>query len=70
MKRFFDFVCSLLAIIILSPILLILSIVILIDSGRPVIFKQKRVGLNNQLFNICKFRTMKQATIAPAFPLR
>uniref|UniRef100_UPI003FEE2D30 sugar transferase n=1 Tax=Candidatus Fimivicinus sp. TaxID=3056640 RepID=UPI003FEE2D30 len=62
MKRFFDFVCSLLAIIILFPILLSLSIVILIDSGRPVIFKQKRVGLNNQLFDICKFRTMKQGT--------
>lgn len=62
MKRFFDFVCSLLAIIILSPILLILSGIILLDSGRPVIFRQQRVGLGNQLFDICKFRTMKQGT--------
>lgn len=50
MKRFFDFICSLLAIILLSPVLLLLSMVILIDSGRPIVFRQKRVGLNNQLF--------------------
>ncbi len=62
MKRFFDFVCSLLAIIILSPLFLILSIVIAADSGRPVIFKQKRVGLHNKLFDIWKFRSMKQGT--------
>lgn len=62
MKRFFDFVCSLLAIIILSPVLLALSVVILIDSGCPVMFRQKRVGLDNQLFDICKFRTMRQGT--------
>ncbi len=60
MKRFFDFICSLLAIILLSPVLLLLSMVILIDSGRPIVFRQKRVGLNNQLFDIRKFRTMKQ----------
>ena len=62
MKRFFDFICSLLAIILLSPVLLLLSMVILIDSGRPIVFRQKRVGLNNQLFDIRKFRTMKQGT--------
>ena len=54
MKRFFDFICSLLAIILLSPVLLLLSMVILIDSGRPIVFRQKRVGLNNQLFDIRK----------------
>ena len=62
MKRFFDFICSLLAIILLSPVLLLLSMVILIDSGRPIVFRQKRVGLNNQLFDIRKFRTMKEGT--------
>lgn len=71
MKRFFDFVCSLLAIIILSPIWLLLSVIILADSGRPVIFKQKRVGLGNQLFDIRKFRTMKQGTrTAPTAELK
>ena len=44
MKRFFDFICSLLAIILLSPVLLLLSMVILIDSGRPIVFRQKRVA--------------------------
>ena len=62
MKRFFDFILSLLAIIILSPLLLILSLIILIDDGAPVIFKQDRVGKNNELFKVYKFRTMKKNT--------
>ncbi|WP_232061307.1 sugar transferase [Enterococcus saigonensis] len=49
-------------IIILSPILLILCIAIKIDSRGPIIFKQKRVGLNKSHFNILKFRTMKVDT--------
>lgn len=58
-KRFFDFICSLLALIVLSPLFLILVIAIKIDSKGPVIFKQKRVGKNTIHFNILKFRTMK-----------
>lgn len=59
MKRFFDFLFSLLALIILSPVILILSLLVLVSSGRPVIFKQERVGYGNKLFTIYKFRTMK-----------
>lgn len=62
MKRFFDVVCSLLAIVLLSPIMFIISIIILIDDGKPVLFKQDRVGLGNELFKIKKFRTMKNGT--------
>ena len=59
MKRFLDFVFSMLALIILSPLILIISILVFIASGRPVIFKQKRVGYKNTIFTIYKFRTMK-----------
>ena len=59
MKRFFDFLFSLLALIILSPVILILSLLVLISSGSPVIFRQERVGYGNRLFTIYKFRTMK-----------
>lgn len=62
MKRVFDFTVSLLLIILLSPLFLIVSIIIAVDSGRPVIFKQYRVGKDNKLFYIYKFRTMKVNT--------
>lgn len=48
-----------LALIILMPLFLIVSIIIKLDSRGPVIFKQKRNGLNNEIFNIWKFRTMR-----------
>lgn len=57
-KRFFDFILSLLALIILSPIFLILSIVVLCNMGAPIFFKQKRVGKNEKIFTMYKFRTM------------
>lgn len=62
MKRVFDFLISLFALIILSPLFLIISIGILISDGRPVLFRQKRVGKDNELFEIYKFRTMKRGT--------
>lgn len=58
MKRFFDFTMSLLLIILLSPLFLIISVIILFDAGSPVIFKQYRVGKDNKLFYVYKFRTM------------
>ncbi len=57
-KRFFDITLSLLAIIILSPLLLILSLVVLCNMGAPILFKQKRVGKNEKIFTMYKFRTM------------
>ena len=62
MKRVFDFLISLFALIILSPLFLIISVGILISDGRPVLFRQKRVGKDNELFEIYKFRTMKRGT--------
>lgn len=59
MKRFFDFTFSLLALLLLSPVMLILYFLVLVSSGSPVIFIQERVGYKNELFTIYKFRTMK-----------
>ena len=58
-KRTLDFICSLLALIVLSPFFLILVIAIKLDSKGPVLFKQKRVGIHKTHFNILKFRTMR-----------
>lgn len=58
-KRLIDIILSLIGLIILSPIFLILIIAIKIDSRGPVLFKQKRVGINKTHFNILKFRTMR-----------
>ncbi len=57
-KRFFDILCSALGLILLSPLLLILSIIIIMDSKGGIFFRQIRVGKNNKDFHIFKFRTM------------
>lgn len=58
-KRLIDIILSLIGLITFSPIFLILIIAIKLDSRGPVLFKQKRVGLNKTHFNILKFRTMR-----------
>jgi len=58
-KRLIDILLSLLGLIILSPLFLGLIIAIKLDSPGPVLFKQKRVGIHKQHFNILKFRTMR-----------
>ncbi len=63
MKRVFDFTVSLLMLIVLFPFFLIIGLIIYIDAGRPVIFRQERVGKDNELFLIYKFRTMKRETL-------
>ncbi len=62
MKRIFDFVVSLFAVILLSPLFIVVSILILATDGSPVLFKQERVGRNNELFTVYKFRTMRNGT--------
>lgn len=57
-KRLLDFVLSLLAIIVLSPVLLITAILVRSKLGSPVIFKQERPGKNEKIFTLYKFRTM------------
>lgn len=57
-KRLQDFTLSLLAIIVLSPIMLITGLSVFIFIGKPVIFKHKRPGYNEEIFTMYKFRTM------------
>lgn len=58
-KRIFDLFFAIILFILLSPILLIISIIIKLTSKGPVIFKQLRIGKNKQFFYIYKFRTMR-----------
>ena len=60
-KRFFDIILSGLGLIVLSPVLLVLSIIVRIKHGSPVLFKQPRPGKNNKLFKFCKYRSMTNA---------
>ena len=57
-KRFFDFILSLIAIIMLSPVYLIVIVLVRIKLGSPVFFTQKRPGKDEQIFKMYKFRTM------------
>ncbi|EGT3617003.1 sugar transferase [Clostridium perfringens] len=62
MKRIFDFSMSFIAIIVFSPIILIISLLVKSTSKGPVFFKQRRIGKDNKEFNILKFRTMRVDT--------
>ena len=61
-KRIIDLTLSIAGLIVLSPVLVLLAIAIKLDSPGPVLFKQKRVGINKTHFNIYKFRTMRTDT--------
>lgn len=57
-KRPMDFILSFIAIFVLSPVFIVVAILVRIKLGSPVIFKQKRPGLNEKIFTMYKFRTM------------
>lgn len=57
-KRGFDLLISILALVVLSPILLIVAILVKLDSKGPIIFKQQRLGVGGVPFNMYKFRSM------------
>lgn len=59
MKRCFDFISSLIGIILFSPLLLLLALIIKCTSPGPILFKQRRIGIYNKEFMIYKFRTMR-----------
>ena len=59
LKRTFDIILSIFAIFLLFPSFLVVSFLIVIDSGFPIFFLQKRIGRDAKEFNIIKFRTMK-----------
>ncbi len=61
-KRIIDFILSLIALVLLSPLFLVLALWIKFDSKGPVFFKQKRIGENCTFFQIYKFRTMLSET--------
>lgn len=60
-KRLFDIVFSGIAILFLSPVIFLVSRKIAINLGKPILFRQNRPGLNGEVFEIIKFRTMKDA---------
>lgn len=62
MKRLFDIFFSLLALIVLAIPMAVIAIIIMATDGRPVVFRQERVGLGNKIFKIRKFRSMKVGT--------
>lgn len=61
-KRFFDIIISLVSLVLLSPVLLIVSILVRTKLGSPIIFKQERPGKDNNIFNMYKFRSMTSET--------
>jgi lipopolysaccharide/colanic/teichoic acid biosynthesis glycosyltransferase len=58
-KRTIDLLGSALGLVLLSPVLLVLAVAIVIESGRPVLFRQFRLGRGLREFRVLKFRTMK-----------
>ena len=65
LKQLFDFLFSLTVLICLSPLLLTIAIIIKMTSAGPIIFKQKRYGLNGQRFWVYKFRSMYTGDVNP-----
>ncbi len=65
MKRAFDVVVSALALIVLSPILLVVALLVRLKLGRPVLFTQERPGLHGRPFTLVKFRTMRDSPSDP-----
>jgi lipopolysaccharide/colanic/teichoic acid biosynthesis glycosyltransferase len=69
MKRLMDITLSLLALLLLSPLLLLAAMAVALESGLPVVFVQRRVGLGGREFGMYKFRSMVKdaAAIGPYF---
>ena len=58
-KRVFDIVCALILLTLALPVMLLTSILIVLESGGPLLYLQERVGLSGRLFNVVKFRSMR-----------
>ena len=67
LKRCFDLLAAGWALLILSPLLLLVALLVMISSGRPILFRQERAGLEGRPFRILKFRTMRAD--APGLPI-
>jgi sugar transferase (PEP-CTERM system associated) len=57
-KRIFDIVAALILLILFSPLMLVTAVLIVLEDGFPIFYRQERVGLNGRLFNVIKFRSM------------
>ncbi|MBS3200939.1 sugar transferase [Turicibacter bilis] len=68
-KRILDFIMAFIGLILASPILLIIAILVKTKLGSPILFRQQRAGLNGEIFEMVKFRTMKDATDSEGNPL-
>lgn len=69
LKRTFDIVIAATALIVLSPVLLVVAVAVRIALGSPVLFRQQRPGLHGRPFGLIKFRTMRDAVGANGQPL-
>jgi exopolysaccharide biosynthesis polyprenyl glycosylphosphotransferase len=61
-KRTIDIIVSLILIVLTTPLLALTALAILLETGRPVLFRQERIGLGRRSFQIFKFRSMRQST--------
>ena len=71
MKRFMDVTLSLVALLLLAPLLLLVCVSVVVDGGFPVFFRQARVGKNARTFSMYKFRSMVKnaAAVGPYYTL-
>lgn len=68
-KRVLDLILTVPGVILISPVMAIIALLVWIFNGHPVIFSQKRPGFHGQIFNIYKFRTMREARDTSGQPL-
>lgn len=68
-KRLLDISVSLVALVLLAPILMIVALAILLTMGRPILFRQRRPGLHGKPFEMVKFRSMREDGDSPGSPL-
>lgn len=68
MKRLFDIVAAGVALVLLSPLLLLVAIAVRATMGNPILFRQLRPGLEGEPFELVKFRTMRRLTTADVVP--
>lgn len=59
MKRFWDIVLGSVFLLLTAPLMAVLAVLILLDSGRPALFVQERIGLHGRIFRMLKFRSMR-----------
>ena len=59
-KRLFDIVCASILIILATPVMLLAAVLIVLEDGLPLLYRQERVGVNGRLFNVIKFRSMRR----------